>query len=484
MLTIMLAAMDSTIVSTAIPQIVEDLGGFKKFSWVFSIYLLTQTVTIPLYGKLADIFGRKKILLIGVVIFLAGSALSAASWNIDSLIVFRGLQGLGAGSIMASVNTIAGDIYTIEERARVQGWLSSMWGISAIIGPAIGGALAEYANWRWIFIINLPIGILSMFFLMIYFKEKVVPRKPEIDYAGSVLILLAIGLFIIYLLEGGQNWPWFGVEGMLLLGTIVLLVFFILKTERKAKEAILPSWVWKSKALTFTNLAMIFMGIVMMGPETFLPTFSQASLGLGIIVSGFVLASMSIGWPVASGLSGKLYLKIGFRNTSLIGTVMILVACAGFLFIPWPQPVYLVVLDQVLIGAGFGMLSTPSLVGAQSMVGWEQRGVVTGLVIFCRNLGQSMGAAVFGAIFNNSFQAQMKQAPPEFSADASNILNIIKSPEISDSKKIFLEKAISISTTHIYIGLTIFAALTLLAIYKVPVRLKEIIFEKKQKEQT
>ncbi len=371
---------------------------------------------------------------------------------------------------MASVNTIAGDIYTVEERAKIQGWLSSMWGISAIVGPALGGALAEYADWRWIFIINLPIGLLSMAFLFFFFKEKVIPRKPEIDYTGSILILLTIGLFIIYLLEGGQSWPWFGVEGVFILGTITALVFLTLKTENKAPEAILPSWIWKNKTLTFTNIAMFFMGITMMGPETFLPTFSQASLGLGIIVSGFVLASMSIGCPVSSALSGRLYLKIGFRNTSLIGTIMVAVACAGFLLIPWPQPVYLVIADQVLLGAGFGMLSTPALVGAQSLVGWEQRGVVTGMVIFCRNLGQSVGAAVFGAIFNNSFQSQMNTAPPEFIEKTENILEIIKNPAVSEAKKLFLQQAVNISTSHIYIGLVIFSILTMIAVYKMPVK--------------
>lgn len=178
MLTMMLAAMDITIVSTAIPQIVSDLGGFNKFTWVFSIYLLAQTVTIPLYGKFSDMFGRKRILIFGIVVFLLGSATSAMAWNIGSLIAFRGVQGLGAGSIMATVNTIAGDIYSVKERAKIQGYLSSIWGVSAIVGPALGGALAEFVNWRWIFLINLPIGILSVVFLVLFFKKKWIPTNP------------------------------------------------------------------------------------------------------------------------------------------------------------------------------------------------------------------------------------------------------------------------------------------------------------------
>ncbi len=474
MLTMMLAAMDSNIVSTAIPQIVSDLGGFSKFSWVFSIYLLSQTVTIPLYGKLADIYGRKKILLIGVTIFLIGSAASAAAWNIGSLILFRGIQGLGAGSIMATVNTIAGDIYTVAERAKIQGYLSSMWGVSAIVGPALGGALSEYVNWRWIFIINLPIGIFSMMFLIVYFKEKVTVHKPAIDFKGSTLILLTIGMFIVYILEGGQSFPWLSLQSIVFLATITVLVMLTIRTENKAKEPILPSWVWRNKALVYSNIAMIFMGIVNMGPETFLPTFTQASLGLGIIASGFVLASMSIGWPTASALSGRLYLRIGFRSTSLIGTVFIFVACAGFLFIPWPQPVYLVVLDQILMGAGFGLLSTPILVGVQDMVDWNQRGVVTGMISFTRNLGQSLGAAIFGAIFNNSFQRQMSVAPAGMAEEASDILKVIKSSEITEAKKIFLQKAVSTSTVNIFIGLSIFAVIIIWATYKLPKKFTKI----------
>jgi len=471
MLTMMLAAMDTTIVSTAIPQIVSDLGGFRKFSWVFSIYLLAQTVTIPLYGKLADLFGRKRILLAGTAIFLLGSASSAAAWNLEALILFRAVQGLGAGSIMASVNTIAGDIYTVTERARVQGLLSSTWGVSAIVGPAIGGALTEFVNWRWIFIINLPIGLLSMAFLAAFFHERPHPGKPQIDYRGAVLILLTIGLFIVFLLEGGQSWPWFGALSLALLATVVLLAFLTIQAEQKAPAPILPPWVWKSRALTFTNLAMVLMGIIMMGPETFLPTFCQAGLGLGIITSGFILASMSFGWPTASALSGRLYLRIGFRDTSLIGAALVAVACAGFLLLSWPQPPWLIVLDQILLGAGFGLLSTPSLVGVQTMVGWEQRGVVTGLNIFCRNLGQSLGAAIFGAIFNNSLQHQMLRAPPGLSASAADVLHALKNPELSPGQKVFLQKAVSASMIHIYLGLVCFAALVVLAIAGAPRRL-------------
>ena len=208
MLTMVLAAMDTTIVATAIPQIVGDLGGFSLFSWLFSIYLLVQTITIPLYGKLADLYGRKPIIIFGIIVFLIGSAACGFAWNMPSLIVFRGVQAVGAGAMMATINTIAGDIYTIEERAKIQGWLSSVWGISAILGPSLGGALADYASWHWIFFINIPFGILSIVIIVKFLHEKAPVKRPKIDWGGAISMLVAGTVIMFGLLQSGQSWPW------------------------------------------------------------------------------------------------------------------------------------------------------------------------------------------------------------------------------------------------------------------------------------
>lgn len=468
MITMTLAAMDTTIISTAIPQIVGDLGGFSKFTWVFSIYLLTQTITIPIYGKLSDLFGRKKILIFGIIVFLIGSFTSGAAWNIESLILFRGVQGIGAGSIMATVNTIAGDIYTVKERAKIQGFLSSIWGISAITGPAIGGTLTEFFNWRWIFYINLPVGLIAILFLVIYFKEDVKKSVIKIDYKGAFLIMLCLSLILIFLLESGQAWPWYSWQSLAFIIAIISCVILIYKVEKNTPHAIMPIWIWQNKTFAFTSLAMLGLGLSMMGPETFLPTFAQASLGLGIIASGFVLASMSIGWPTASALSGRLYLKIGFRNTSLIGAGLIVVSVIGFLLTPKPQAVYFLVINQVLLGAGFGLLSTPSLVGAQSMVSWEKRGVVTSSIIFSRNLGQSLGATIFGAIVNNSMRRQFQSAPDELKNLELNIMEILNNPVISESSKAFLRTSISNSFDYIFWTIGFLGILICLALLKAP----------------
>lgn len=475
MMTMFLAAMDIAIISTVIPEIVRDIGGFKKFSWVFSIYLLTQTATIPLYGKMADLYGRKLILLIGIGIFLLGSAASAASWDIYSLIVFRGIQGIGGGAIMAISNTIAGDIYSVEERAKIQGWLSSVWGVSGLIGPVIGGGLTELLNWRWIFLINIPFGIISAILLMLYLKEKVVKQKAHIDYFGAISIFCLLAVFITFLLNGGQAWSWVSIESLSLLALSILLLFVSIYAERKAKSPILPAWVLTKPTFLGSNLAVIGLGIAMMGPQTYLPTFVQASLGQSIIASGLILSAISIGWPLSSSLSGKLYLRIGFRNTELIGTVLVMFSATAFLFIPYPQPIYLIMINLVFLGAGFGLISTPTIVGIQSVVNWDKRGVVTGANQFARYLGQSLGAAIFGAIFNQTYSSELEKSSFDVTIDSENVLQTLQDTQLAENAKNLIREAINTATHHIFYAMLTIIFLTFLAIYfLVPKKLEKI----------
>ncbi|WP_221410985.1 MFS transporter [Elizabethkingia sp. JS20170427COW] len=240
MCTMMLAAMDTTIVSTAIPQIVGELGDFEKFSWVFSIYLLAQTITIPVYEKLADLYSRKPILLVGSSLFLLSSLACGFSWDMSSLITFRGIQGLGAGSIMATVNTLAGDLYSVKERGKVQDWFSSVWGMAAIIGPTLGGAFAEYISWRWIFLINLPIGIVAIF-LLIKFLHEIPPKgKPNIDYLGACCMLISGTLFIYTLNEGGHSWEWLSLKGLFLEICTLFMIGITLYVEKNLKNLSYP----------------------------------------------------------------------------------------------------------------------------------------------------------------------------------------------------------------------------------------------------
>ncbi|MCO6497260.1 MAG: MFS transporter [Chitinophagaceae bacterium] len=472
MFTIMLAAMDSTIVSTAIPQIVGDLGGFALFSWVFSIYLLAQTITIPLYGKLADLYGRKPILIFGTIIFLIGSAACAASWNMTSLILFRGLQGLGAGAIMATVNTLAGDIYSISERAKIQGWLSSVWGIAAIVGPTLGGAFAEYASWRWIFLINIPIGIISITLIKVFLKEHVQKRPHQLDIIGAFSMLIAGVVLLFTLMQSGQSWPWLSARGIGMIMLSAFLIGFTIRIEKRSREPIMPNWVWKNRILVGTNLAVVCMGAIMLGPNMYLPVYAQSVMGLGAIAAGLILASMSFGWPVASSISGILYLRIGFRNASIIGTVIIMLSSIGFLLLPFHTPVWLLVLDQVMIGFGLGFLSTPTLVGVQSIVPWGKRGVVTGSNMFARYLGQSVGAAILGGIFNVSMGKQLSAAPAELTgqlpAQVNDVIEVLQSGKASGAAEEYLRQSFYTASHHVYIVMAILAICSFLFLLMLP----------------
>ncbi|RXJ50200.1 MDR family MFS transporter [Gelidibacter gilvus] len=471
MLTMALAAMDSTIVATAIPQIVGDLGGFSLFSWLFSIYLLIQTITIPIYGKLADIYGRKPILIYGVIVFLLGSAACAGAWDMISLIAFRGLQAVGAGAIMATVNTIAADIYTLEERAKIQGWLSSVWGVSAILGPTIGGALADYASWRWIFLINIPVGIGSIIMISIFLKENKPIKYAKIDWLGALALLVTGGFIMFGLMQGGQSWDWISYETLIFIGIAAVLVYATMKIEARAESPILPRWVWRKRVLVGANLATIGMGCMTMGPNMFLPVFSQSVIGVGAITAGFILASMSITWPISSSFSGKLYLRIGFRNTALCGISIVIIAVSSFLFMPYPGSVAALVGVQLLMGAGFGLISTPLMVGVQSTVDWGQRGVVTGASMFSRYFGQSLGAAVFAAIFNSVLMDKLTEAPANLQnalPKVNQVVEVLQSAHSDATVQNYLQHVFFDSTHTVYIGLLTVGILTLIVLLLTP----------------
>lgn len=477
MLTMMLAAMDSTIVATAIPQIVGDLGGFSLFSWLFSIYLLIQTITIPVYGKLADIHGRKPVLTIGIIIFLVGSAACGAAWDMNSLIFFRGLQAIGAGGIMATVNTIAGDIYTIQERAKIQGWLSSVWGVSAILGPTLGGAFAQYASWRWIFFINIPIGIASIILISLFLHENKPEKRTQIDWKGATAMLVT-GLVIMFgLLQGGQSWPWLSFNTLAIILIGALLVFITFRIESRSKEPILPQWVWRKRVILGANLATIGMGMMTMAPSMYLPIFAQSVTGVGAIAAGFILASMSLTWPLSSGLSGKLYLRVGFRNTALCGTIIAIIGASSFLFMGFPGPIWALVAMQMMMGAGFGLISTPLMVGVQSTVDWGQRGVVTGSNMFSRYFGQSIGAAIFAVIFNASLSNNLESAPAQLQSKLPNVNTLVEvlqsNAEVSEISE-FLRESFFDATQSVYEGLAVTGLITLIILLLTPAQFPTI----------
>ncbi|HET7567197.1 MAG TPA: MDR family MFS transporter [Gaiellaceae bacterium] len=401
MLTVGLAAIDSTIVATAIPQIVADLGGFSLFPWIFSIYLLTQAVTVPIYGRLSDIFGRKPVLLVGIAGFVAGSILCGFAWNMVALIVFRGLQGLAAGAILPTTATIVGDLYPPAERGRISGWISSVWGVSAIVGPALGGFFAQYWTWRGIFWLNLPVGLGAAWLIRRHLHERVERRAHRIDYAGALALGLACTLLILALLEGGVRWAWSSPASVALLGLAAVLLAAFVQIERRVPEPILPLWIFGRRTLVAGNLAGLAIGGILIGQSSYVPTYAQRVVGVGAVAAGFAMAAMTIGWPIAATFAPRVYMRIDFRPTALLGGAISVAGCLLLaLFAGRDAGVWRVAVASFVLGAGLGFASTSTVVAVQSVVGWDRRGVVTGSNMFIRTLGSAVGVAVFGSIAN------------------------------------------------------------------------------------
>lgn len=407
MLSVGLVAIDSTILATAVPSIVDDLGGFAQFPWLFSVYLLAQAVSVPIYGKLSDLFGRKPVILFGIAVFLLGSVLCGFAWSMTSLIIFRAVQGLGAGAVQPTSMTMVGDLYTVSERARVQGYVASVWAISAVVGPTLGGVFSDFLSWRWIFFVNVPLGGAAAWMLVRRFSETVEKKEHKIDFAGSALLAVGSSLVILGLLEGGILWGWGSLPSVAVLaGGVVALVVFT-QVERRAAEPVLPGWIFRQRILTSTSLASLAVGVMVIGLTSYVPLFVQGVLGTGALVAGFALAALTVGWPLSAALAGRIYLRIGFRSTALIGSAIVLVGAALLLLLSAGSSVWQVGATCFVVGLGMGMVASPTLVAAQSTVDWQSRGVVTGTNLFARSMGSALGIAVFGAVANAALASRV-----------------------------------------------------------------------------
>ncbi len=405
MLATSLVALDSTIIATAVPSVVRSLGGFSEFPWLFSIYLLAQAVSVPIYAKVADMFGRKPVILLGIGLFLVGSILCGCAWSMTALIIFRAVQGLGAGAVQPMSITIVGDIYSLEERAKVQGYLASVWGISAVVGPTLGGVFSEWVSWRWIFFVNIPLCLLAGFMLVRRFKEKVVRKPHKIDYTGATLLTAGCSLLILGLLEGGDAWAWDSPISLAIFAVgVAALVAFVL-VERRAVEPVLPLWVFQRRVLVGGSAVAFAVGAVLLGLTSYVPTYVQVVLGATPLIAGFALATLTVGWPIAASFAGRLYLRIGFRSTALIGGGIALVGTCLMLTLGSQSSIWSVALYCFIIGLGLGLVASPTLIAAQSSVGWSERGVVTGNNMFSRSIGSAVGVALFGAIANSVINA-------------------------------------------------------------------------------
>ena len=428
MLSTGLVAIDATILAAAVPAVVRDLGGLTQFPWLFSVYLLAQAVSVPIYGKVADLYGRKPVMLLGVVLFVLGSLLCGLSWSMGSLVAFRAVQGLGAGAVQPVGMTIVGDIYSVAERATVQGYIAAVWAISSLVGPTLGGVFADYLSWRWIFFVNLPLGALAAWMLWRRFHEDRTPRdpaapRPRVDVLGTVLLLVGTVALLVALLEGGVVWAWASPVSIgLLVGAAVVLVAFVL-VERRAAEPVLPLWVFRHRVVGAAMATSLVVGVLLLGLTSYVPLFSQGVLGTGAIVAGFALAAMTIGWPIAAATSGRLYLRFGFRSTMLLGSVIALAGAALLLTVDADSSVLHLAAPNFVMGLGFGYVASPAIVAAQSSVGWARRGVATGATLFARSVGSAVGVAAFGAIANTVVRDRLGSEPTDLESLPPGVLD-------------------------------------------------------------
>lgn len=415
MVTTGLVAIDATILATAVPTIVRELGGFESFPWLFSVYLLTQAVSVPIYSKLADTVGRLPVVLVGIGLFLLGSVLCGLAWSMPALIAARAVQGLGAGAVQPMAITIAGDIYTVAERAKAQAYIAAVWAASSVVGPTLGGVFSEYASWRWIFWVNVPLCAWAAWLLVRHLREDVARVVHRIDWAGGALLTVGLTLLVLALLEGGHAWPWASLPsiGSLSLAVVLLVVFVLV--ERRAAEPVLPLWVFRRRLLVAAVLVALSVGAVLVGLSSYIPTFLEVLLGVTPLVSGLTLAALTLGWPITASQSGRLYLRYGFRATALTGAALVLVGTVALVVVSLRPTVVGVGLCCFVIGAGMGLAASPTLIAAQASVGWGDRGVVTGTNAFARSLGSAVGVALLGALVNGLLRgADATQEPERF----------------------------------------------------------------------
>jgi len=470
-----LSAIEGTVIGPAGPTIVSDLGSVQLLSWIFTAYLLTMAVSTPIFGKISDLYGRKLVFLIGCTLFLLGSLLCCLSQNMEQLIAFRAIQGLGAGAVVPVTFTIIGDIYRIEERGKIQGWISSVWGISSLVGPLLGGYFVDNLGWQWIFGFNVPFGLLAMWFVFRYLKEEVTPRSAKIDYAGAVTFTVGITALLFVLSAGGQYYAWESpvIVGLSAVAVIFLIMFFVV--EKRAAAPMVPLHLFRIRDIRVANISGLLASTLMIGLTSYLPLWVQGVRGGNATESGLLLAPMSVGWLIGSVMAGRMLLKIGSRMTALIGLAGIAIGSGGLFLVGGTSPDYVLFVLTFIYGLGFGFAFTIFTIIAQSSVGYQERGSSTALHTFMRTLGQTIGAAAFGTWLNYRISALSAEQHLADAGISDSDINQLLAPHtegaLSDEKWALLRGVLEGSLHSLFVIMFVIALISWLTAFALRKRL-------------
>jgi len=429
MLAMFLASLDQTIVGTAMPKIIADLGGFSHYTWVATSYLIASTITVPIVGKLTDMYGRKWFYIAGLGIFIVGSILCGLSQTMMQIIIFRGLQGIGAGIMIANAFIVVGDLFPPSERGKYQGFVAGVFGLSSVIGPTLGGAITDNLSWHWVFFVNIPFGLLIIT-LFIFFFPNLRPDtlKHKIDFAGVAALILAVMPCMLALSWAGVDYPWFSVQIIGLLAFSVLMVAVFIVIEGRVEEPIMPLWLLKNKVIAISMIVIFITGFGMMGGIIFIPLFFQGVLGSSATASGSFLTPMMLGVVVGSIISGQLLSRAGghYRIQGIFG----LATMALGLWLLSSMTAYTsnvtAIAYIVIIGFGLGSTMPLYVIAVQNAVPHAVLGVATSSTAFFRQMGGAFGLAILGSVMNNRFAS-------EFTSGLSTEVKAIISPEPLDS---------------------------------------------------